>query len=762
MRLQQSGQAVTLNVPLTELQRRQALRYALLAYVFKPTSYFIVCGALMQLFATDVLQLSATEIATILSCLSLLIGMPILLLGWARQIGMRRALLRSVVLKQVVILTLLVLPVATLSLPIYLILLCTYGLADQVHSMVWQPLLHEITESRSRGSFYGVAGFASAAIQVATTAVVVLAVGEHMTAGEYKALLVFAALGTCLALVYASKLARTSTAPALAAERRTGQLRRLWHVIRHSPLLRRPLLIAALLVFSGMPVMVVYLRAMLHVPSTLVTVYLLCQLLATTVASFMWGKAVDSIGFRPLLVGLPTCSMLLSPVLLLVAPFPTDPAHLAQSGWHAFDLRFAINVVALLAVGIGSGVIVAGYGIVFPTLQQTYAHEADALEAINLYAFAISLAAAGTALATGFLLQDIAVPAGSMPFANGVLEFDWIKGYLMVVLPVLQIAAVILIFREAAARPGLLVADFFGTLVNRPFQTIYALADRYSTREDRRILLARQLGRNVNPIGLQPLIQLLKDPATDVRAEAIRSLAFFRERDQAGEALLQMLVAPGQEHLAEHIVWALGLLGYRPAADALLERIEAGQPAGLQARAARALGRLGDRRAIEPLTRLVATAGKDVHLLASACWALARLDARAQAHMLFQVYPEFNRCSERWEMFAAYCEWLALPSDWALRADAECPMTAALLADIEGRGARFQGRHKELIAALRSHDLVGVRAIMEAEMGQRQLTDDDPANALFQVLKERTEWNTLALLSATWILFNTAPRSAAS
>ncbi len=728
---------------LTPAERQRAQRYVILGNSFANTATFICAGAMMQVFANDVLGYSPKRIATILAVAPMVGILRIPLLGPVRRFGLKRTLLASLMVRLGVILVLLFLPASALTFPLYLGLLMTFVGGQQLGAItVWQPMLRDLTTTADRGSFFATMRFWFSSMTALVSLLVAVIVGQEITEMQYKLLLVIAALGA-LNQIFWLRLIPTRSQESGDGE---GEGASFWVVLRSSRLLRLPLLIILLLALINMPIFVIYLRRMLLVPSNMVSLYVLCVTVGGALSYLLWGRVADTVGFRPMLIGLLALCVFVQPVLLL----PMRPLTPMAAELSAFTETDWLTLVLLGVFGLFNGALVAGMGIANTSIQHFHVRHRDSLPAMNIVSLCSFVVIALVALLGGKLLEDLAMPRGTMPFAGGVFHFDWMKGYLCIAVPIIALVTILLARRLPNARPYFGVGDFFTSILYGPVRTIAAQRHLYHEDEGRREELARWLGWQKNPMVIDPLLELLGDPEYDVKVEAIRSLARTGS-PVAGEALLRLFEDPRSEHLSDHLAWALGELKFAPAYEALIDRFTHSSSARVRAMSARALGKVGNAAASGPLAELLACSDEEnLQVIASCCRALLRLEAYSAAPVVFASLERLTSREEYYELLNVLCGWLLIPNGWLLRSTTKISISEMLNEEINRRSALWQRSHAPVIEAFRERDQEGIRQTLQHYL---ETHHDAVGATLAEVMAKEPRWGPETVLATAWLLF---------
>ena len=454
------------NSLLSTEQRRAGQRYALIANLFLQTTFFIVVGSMMMLFANDVLGFSPKKIAAMLALSSLLAILRIPLLPVIRSLGKVRTLLVTESVRFGVVVALLCLPAQRLGFTLYLVLLLIYvGAAQLGMGAVWQPLLRDITTEDDRGRFFARMRLSFTVIGLLLIGAVSTLIGPTVSERQYKVLLMVAAATILHRLFWTSRIPELRSAQGPTCEARHAH--RHWlHIARTSPLLRRPLVIDLLLILTCLPVFVLYLRQMLHIPSNLLSTYVFMVTLGGALSYLSWGHIADRIGFRPMMAGLLWLAMAVSPMVLFLAPM-SEP----YGGLSALGGRDLLTVAVLWLMGLANGAVGAGIGIASTSIQHHHVDSADSLEAMSLHSLAVVATGSVAAYFSGWFLEEVALPAGTL-WELGAIQLDWVKVYLVAAVPALYLLALPQVSRLPALNPYYGIADFFSAILTNPVKNI--------------------------------------------------------------------------------------------------------------------------------------------------------------------------------------------------------------------------------------------------------------------------------------------------
>lgn len=729
---------------LTAAERAWGQRAAMRANLLMACANTIVTGTVMMLYATDVLGFSGKKIATILALAPLAALLRIPLLRYAARLGLGSTLRIAAAVNVVVILLLVAMPARGLSYAAYLGLLIVFASMVQLGwGMAWQPLLRRITTNDDRGRFFARMRFLFSIVTSLVTMAIPLVVGERMTEWQYKALLLLAAVGEANFFFWVGRIPEGSrVGTGERPDHPEPGARLLWHVLKTAPVLRQPLLIHILLTLGAMPLFVVYLRQFLGYPTNVVSAFIFVTTAASTLSLLFWGRIADTVGFRPMLIGVLLVSMVTTPLFLLLAPAS------AAGGWGGVGW---LSVGVLLFQGLVGGVLGAGSGIATTTIQHYHVRHEDSVEALNLFSLILVAFTSLNSLWAGFLLDTVAAGSGSVTLAQGWCHFDWVKGFILVAGVPLNGMAILLTLRLTNVRPYFGLGDFFSSLAPDAVRTLFVERQIYDDSEEKRAEAARWLGAHSGPLALDPLTDMLADPSYDVKVDAIRALARSGSA-LAGERLLGLLTNEAKRQLADHAAWALGELRYQPAYEALVQRLASSYAPRIRAMCARALGKLGDRRAAPAIAAMVAAEKESQHVLTSGCWALVRMGAAEYGDQVFDTLQNLPDREERYELMDALCDPLGLSHEWLLRFTDESFPFQALEQYIAYRSPAWRQARAPLVAAFLGRDLTAVRTALRQAVSRPPYAVDPLLQAFAAALERHDSWKSPAVLASAWLL----------
>ncbi len=728
----------------TPAEREQGQRAALRANVLTNVVNSIVIGPLMMLFANDTLGMSPKRISAVLAILPIVGLARIAALEPLRRLGLRRAILGGDTLRVFVIAALFALLPRGIGFALFTGLLCLYVAGQQLGvGMAWQPLLRDLTTDADRGRFFARMRFWFQIVTAGTMTLLPFWLGERIELGQYRWLLLLALVGTMNRMYWVWRIPEQPATEEDAPRRIVSP--RLWRTLRHSRLLRLPLLISAALLLVQAPIYVVYLRTMMNAPANIVSIFIAAGTFGVVASLLLWGRIADALGFRPMLTGLLLLKLALLPLHLLIAPFP-DPF----PGWAQAELAAIVTVSVLIVHGFLNGALLAGIGLAETSIKHWHVRSDESFEAMNLFQMALIPVTAGTQFFFGWLLNDVAMPRGHVVLANGVFWYDALKGYLFFGAGPILVLILLALRRLPNTRPWFGIGHFFTSLSMAPLRLMMAERRIFHEDEDTRCRTARWFAAHPSPLAVEPLCDLLNDPSYDVRVAAIRALAETGS-ELAGQRLLAVFEDPNARFVAAHAAWALGELRYRPAVDALCEALADTTRAELPAMAARALGKIGDERAVAPLVARLQAKPARRKVVSSVARALLRFEeaARRHADLLFEALADLDEREDRYEIMDGLCSLLRIGNAWLLRhLEGREGARRALEAYADLQSESWRTRNAPLLQALaeKNHETLRNHARRQAD------PDDAVQQALLNAMALRPTGVSIHIVAAAWLM----------
>lgn len=733
---------------LTDAERSHGQRDSLLSALLAPFSFNVVAGQYMMLFAADVLNFNPLRIAAVVAFAPLVTVIRLPLLGPVRRYGRVKALYHTRLFQAGVVLLMLLIPAKYMSLTVLMGLVTLFLAARELGpNMVWHSLLRDFTTVKDRGRFFARMSFAFTAANLTLGGLIILLVGDSITEFQYKVLLIISLIGLLNCAYWVRGMPDLASRISTPDNEQARARRSLLNVLRTSPVLRMPLMVTLITMLAALPLGVIYLRQMLHVPANLVAIFIFTAMLGQALSYFLWGRLADTIGFRPMLIGLHVLAALTLPILFFVPPFPLEGIDYSN-----LDAAMLMGIGALLLLGFTNGILLSGIGIAVSSIQHFHVSGENSLEPLNLFTLAQMGFQSLIAYLAGIFIQEIAIPWGSVPMWNGLVHFDLYKTYAALLAPCLLLGSIVLILKLPNVRPWFGVGDFFAALMNNPTRTLMATRHVYDESEDRRAELARWFGINSNPMAIDPLVELLQDPSYEVKVEAIRSLARTGS-PLAGEELLKVIKDDERRTLWDHAAWALGELEHLPAYNRLIELLDPEIPPRITAMAARALGKLQDPRAVPHLIKRLNQETQWLTVVSACCLSLLRLEARDHADQALHALDRVRNREDRYELMSKFCEWLDIPSHWLLISTSSMHSSVSLQLHIEMRSDSWREKRKNVIQAFSQRDHDKILALMEKRLKRAPDYRYPSARALAKVAAESNDWSPLSVLATAWLLY---------
>lgn len=727
---------------LSEVGQRNVIR----GQLFTRVVTYITTGAMMQLFANDVLGYSPMRIASILAIIPMVAFIRFPILSRIRRLGYVRMLILSTMCKAIVIAALMVVPLSSLSFTLYLSLLLLFSIAGQLGGgTVWQPLLRDITTNDNRGRFFARMRFTFTLVSMIMTAIIPFFIEDAITINQYRFLLGIALLGLINYIFWIRKVPELESVSAIGKRAATGELRNLWRVLKSSKLMRKPLFIVLCFQFSLFPILILYFRQMLNIPSSLITTYTFMAIAGSTLSLLVWGRIADAIGFKPMLIGLCIISMLLSPIYLLLRPIASP-----WVGFAAAATGDRISVLVLFASGLLYGAVQSGAGIAMVSIQHVHTTSDDSLTAMSIFSFATVLIAALQSLFNGFLLEKVAMPAGTLWAYKELLELDYIKLYLILGAAFFQFLVILTVLRVPNIRAYYGVVDFFSALRTGSLRSMLLARNMFHGDEVKRSSVVKRLTEVKSPLKHDTLEKMLSDPSYDVKVQAVRALAYS---PSSVEMLIELLEHEGYRSLHDHVAWALGEIGLLSAEDALIRRTTADQSDRVRAMAVRALAKIGSRKAISKILIVFRNSPPSAqHLRASACKALIQLDCFEAAGEILGFLREMTARIERYELLNSLCLWYGIPNSWLIEYTDGHSNRGALLAYITRQSKSWRNSRSKICVAIRERDI----SFIQQNISNYDDSDLEPVilRALKREIVNSDSWEPVVLLAAAVLLFS--------
>ncbi len=733
---------------MTPAERGTAQKHAMLGHLVGPFAGNVVAGGYMMLFATDVLQFNPLTIASIVAFTPLITFFRLPMMGPVRQFGRVRTLKVGRVLQILTIVLLLLTPAHLLTPLTYAGLILLFLISRELGiGLVWQSLLRDYTTTGDRGKFFARMRFSFNTTNLVLNGIIIFLVGKAVTEGVYKGMLLISLLGLLNSLFWVHFLPDKAADKKKAEDEKGAKGISILNVLLHSPVMRLPLLVSLMTTAASLPLVVIYFRQMLHVPANLVALFIFFSTAGSALFFFLWGRLADTIGFRPMLIGLLVLTAVSLPLILFVPPFPEQGLD-----WSQLQPATVMGIGALLFLGFSNGALASGIGIAVISIKLHHVSRKDSFEALNVLAVISSAFQALVAFLAGLYIQKIAIPAGSFEIGGGILYLDYYKGFAAMFSPILLFLTIPIVLRLPNVRPWFGVSHFFNAIMNSPARTLLAIRNVYDETPERRIKLAHWFGLNSNPMSIEPLLALLNDPSYEVRTEAIRSLARSGST-LAGKELQNVLQDEKRRALWDQAAWALGELNYGSAFDLLVERLSLQTPTRVRIMAARALGKLEDGRAVSHLLKAMKEEELRLTLVSACCLSLLHLDAKEHAEDVFRALLRLRDREDRYELMSEFCLWLDIPSGWLLHSSSADSSSMSLQQHLDWKSSSWLEKRQKVIAAFREKNQDKIFHQMEEGLSTFQPHEGMVERALSGVGRQTGEWSHLSVLATAWLLY---------
>jgi Na+/melibiose symporter-like transporter len=697
---------------------------------------YILVGPMMMLYANDVLGFSSRQIAGILSLIPLFCIPSLLVQDMIIAKGKVRALITGDVVRLFTVLILFLMPLEWITYPVLLSILVVHTVAANLGpGLVWQPILRDITSTEDRGRFFSRMRLAFTSVSLVTSAGIPFFIGDQITNLQYKGLLGLVIMGICHRLFWSRKIPEIKSVTGTADQQKSTWLQ-IKDMIRDSKLLRRPLLIGSLLILQQAPMYVIFLKNVLHLSSTHVTILMLMGTLGAVLAFFLLGRVVDLLGHQPVLRGLLIVSAVMAPLHWFVAPCSPDQTHLLDGG---------LPFILLSCIAFFGGFTGAGIGLATTSIEHSSTSETNPTLEMNLFRVSNLLMTSLFTMLMGVIV-DRSITTGPKNLWSEHLWVDAHRNYQVIMGLVVPIIIYFLAKNLKNTRESVGLNDFFSTFSPTSFRHFYASRIVHHENVTHRSQTARWLGTTPTPSSVNTLVQLLKDPSYDVKLETIRSLGYSRSLP-AGKVLLDMLDDPNHRSLADQVCWALGKLEHKEAISSIIGHCHDRYPARIRAMACRSLGMMSDARVIPVLVNVLNKERDSQHLLASACGALLKLQWRDNPELIFDTLVGIQTRDDRYELLELISTWLNLPSRWILKSSSEDSTWAALKFEIDQKNVRWHQEHRETIDLFMRKDLSGLKQHFAVKIASTAMPQ-----AMSRSLGKLEAWQPLAVVACAFLL----------
>lgn len=732
-----------LNQPseLPYVARVKGQKFALLTNLFSSSVTYVVIGPLMMIYASDVLKFSTQQIAGILGLLPLLnIVFPFLASKVAKYKKVKILVLADL-LKLIAVTFLFILPDKYINFSVYLLILLTYSFSWMfISSVLWQPLLRDITVESDRGRFFARMRFCFTFVTTIIAAVIPFLIGEHLEGWQYKLILLFCVFGIINRIFWERQI------PELPKES-NGRSRKPFSfkgwiaLFKESKLLRTPLLVNILINLQGHALIIVYLKNVLEIPSKYITVLVFVYTFGQALSFLIWGRVADIIGYQLMTRGLAIISMLFSPLILFIQPNSVIDI------FNFNDMNSVLMTIGILTITFLAGSIVGGTGIAAASNFHFHSRGKNVTEQMSIYNTIMVTLNSALGFTLGYLIHNSSNSLKINPLVDQYFHLDFFKLYILLSFGLGSFIIFILVKKMPNTREDYSMSDFFASISISSFRHMYAERLVYTPSTTKRASLARMLGNRSTPQGVESLIDLLDDPSYDVKVEAIRSLAYCDSK-LAGKKLHELLSNPEKRHLADQSCWALGELKYIESYETLLEHCGIEYANRIRAMAARALAKLEDKRAIPHLAAMLTEEKESMHVRSSLSWALLKLDAVEYSGIIFNTIVLMRARDDRYELIEECCRWFQTNGSMVRRATENRSYCETMLEEIELKNSHWKWERRKLVQIIEDKKFL---EIQDALQQLEEFTDGkykELLTGLVAHLKELKDWTPLHTLAA--------------
>lgn len=719
---------------LNRLERKKGQKFALLANTFTPVGTYVIIGALMIIYAGDVLSLSSSKISSILALIPLVSILRFFLLNQLTKFGKVKLMQVTSFLQLLLIILMILIPEQIISYKIYLSILITYSLLTQLGGgTAWQPLLRDITTTEDRGRFFSGMRLVFTLVSLLVTGITPLIIGESISAIEYKMFLFLPLISKIIMIFMVQKVPELQP---IINKKRKFSIKETFREIRS---LKDPLIMIILVQCTFFPLFILYLKQVLNLPSNIVTTSVFIGTLGNAVSLLLWGQISDIVGFRNTLSGVHILGLLQLPFLLFIQPIiGLDSA--------------TMLITALLIYSFIDGMVLAGSGIAMTSIQHFYTTKERSIFIFSVYSAITLLINALWIFINGKIITDFSEPIILQPFISRIFYLDGVKVFMISMAIITRIILFLYVRKLPNIKPWFGLSDFFTSLNPTSIRTLLQSTRIHKLDGNGREMMSYNLGRRRNPFSIHSLISLLKDPSYDVKVSAIRELGRSGST-LAGIHLYELLKNPKMSIYHEHIVWSLGQLGWEEAIEDMLIFLESDRSEKLKAVSARALGRIRSNKAIPMLQNLIKVMTPTFHLSSSACWALIKLDIKNSAFIIFSALPLYKSSNIRYEIMDMLCPHLNIDNLWILKYGQDQGGWKALKQFTEDGSPKWKIQNSDIIKSLYNMDVVVIQKKYNVYIEQSQNSIYCDLN---KVLQKQSEWNSLCLLASAQMLLNSS------
>jgi len=332
-------------------------------------------------------------------------------------------------------------------------------------------------------------------------------------------------------------------------------------------------------------------------------------------------------------------------LMVLIAPLLHVAWLFIAPGETLFGLSQA--TVLLSATGFIFGGVVAGVIIAQFTLAAMLTPTQGRTMAMAVHWSIVGVISAGGPLLGGWLMNWFTAHPDAVSLRlPSSMPFTYIHALLLIHLLIVWILSLPLFLsirtRARDIGVGRAARNIFLANPLRVARDLYNIhISMASVSSRRKVQAVHELGRTRSPMVVADLSEMLEDPSTDVREEAVSALGEIGD-NEALDILLRTLEDPHQADLAPQIARALRRIRSPKSVEALQHQLHAGDRE-TKAESVRALGEIADRRAANDLLTILREE-QDDKLISHSSEALARLN---ECVAVYEIFPRMRRTGNR-------------------------------------------------------------------------------------------------------------------
>jgi len=541
--------------------------------------YLTLFGPIFLLFL-DELGLPKAKIGLLLSLLPFCGLLALLLARWVARLGLKRTQIIFWGLRKTIVAFLVLTPWvhsrfgAHVTFLFVAAIVLGFAICRAIAETASYPWGQEVVPDSIRGKFGAVFNLVSSVSTALALAVGSYVIGHFAGLNRFTVLIAAGVVFGFVALLCSFFV--PGGAPIRADNTRRAHLAELLAAVRDRDF-RFYLggLGAALLAFSLLVFVPLFLKEQIGLDEGQVTRLPAWTLMSGVVVSFFWGWAADRYGSKPVMLSG------LSVMALLPACWALMPRGSAWSNPAAIGLAL-LGGVGGSGWGIGSSRLLY-VSVVPPEKKSEYM--------AVYYAWMGLVSGAGTLISGSVIDLCRGIEGKVLILRVGPYTPVFAASFALLM-------GAVLIARRVESERAMPASGFAAMFFRgNPLMAFESMV-RFGLAADERsrVSVTERLGMARSPLNVDELLEALADPSFNVRYEAIVSIARTRPDRRLTGALMAVLEG-NEPDLSPAAAWALGRIGDKRAIEPLRQALERGYPL-LRARSARALATLGDTEVI--------------------------------------------------------------------------------------------------------------------------------------------------------------------